>query len=92
MRRFPALVAAVTADVEACGSGGGVLGVQRTWLDPRRPAKAAGVATPRKALGRIHGLAVRFGSPDNSHADCRGERNPCPTFVSSRGDVRKRAG
>ena len=39
-----------------------VLGVQRTWLDPRRPAKA-GVATPRKALGRIHGFAVRFGHP-----------------------------
>ena len=35
---------------------------QRTWLDPRRPAKA-GIAVPRKALGRIHGLAVRFGAP-----------------------------
>ena len=49
MRRLPALVAAVT-------------GVQRTWLDPRSPAKA-GVAAPRKALGRIYGLAVRFGRP-----------------------------
>ena len=56
VRRFPALVAAVTGD------DGRVLGVQRTWLDPRRPAKA-GVAAPRKALGRIHGLAVRFGAP-----------------------------
>ncbi len=56
VRRFPALVAAVTA------SDGAITGVQRTWLDPRRPAKA-GVATPRKALGRIHGLAVRFGAP-----------------------------
>ena len=56
MRRFPALVAAVTA------ADGAITGVQRTWLDPRRPAKA-GVATPRKALGRIHGLAVRFGVP-----------------------------
>ena len=56
MLRFPALVAAVT------GSDGAVTGVQRTWLDPRRPAKA-GVADPRKALGRIHGLAVRFGVP-----------------------------
>ena len=56
VRRFPALVAAVT------GNDNAVLGVQRTWLDPRRPAKA-GVATPRKALGRIHGFAVRFGHP-----------------------------
>ena len=56
VRRFPALVAAVT------GADGAITGVQRTWLDPRRPAKA-GVADPRKALGRIHGLAVRFGMP-----------------------------
>ena len=56
VRRFPALVAAVT------GNDNAVLGVQRTWLDPCRPAKA-GVATPRKALGRIHGFAVRFGHP-----------------------------
>ena len=56
VRRFPALVAAVT------GNDNAILGVQRTWLDPRRPAKA-GVATPRKALGRIHGFAVRFGHP-----------------------------
>ena len=55
VRRFPALVAAVTGD------GGRIFGVQRTWLDPRRPAKA-GVATPRKALGRIYGFAVRFGA------------------------------
>ena len=55
VRRFPALVAAVT------GSDGAVLGVQRTWLDPRSPAKA-GIATPRKALGRIFGHAVRFGT------------------------------
>ena len=55
VRRFPALVAAVT------GNDGAVLGVQRTWLDPRRPAKA-GVATTRKALGRIFGHAVRFGA------------------------------
>ena len=56
VRRLPALVAAVTGD------GGAITGVQRTWLDPRRPAKA-GVATPRKALGRVYGLAVRFGAP-----------------------------
>ena len=54
--RLPALVAAVT------GGDGAVLGVQRTWLDPRSPAKA-GVAAPRKALGRIYGHAVRFGRP-----------------------------
>ena len=56
VRRLPALVAAVTGD------DGAVLGVQRTWLDPRSPAKA-GVASPRKALGRIYGHAVRFGRP-----------------------------
>ena len=56
MRRLPALVAAVT------GPGGVVSGVHRTWLDPSRPAKAP-VARPRKALGRVHGLAVRFGDP-----------------------------
>ncbi len=54
--RLPALVAAVTGD------DGAVCGVHRTWLDPRRPAKAD-VASPRKALGRIYGLAVRFGMP-----------------------------
>ena len=43
VRRLPALVAAVT-------------GVQRTWLDPRQPARA-GVASPRKALGRKKELA-----------------------------------
>ena len=56
LRRLPALVAAVT------GAGGSVTGVHRTWLDPSRPAKAP-VARPRKALGRVHGLAVRFGNP-----------------------------
>ena len=55
VRRFPALVAAVT------GNDSAVLGVQRTWLDPRSPAKA-GVTNPRKALGRIFGHAVRFGA------------------------------
>ena len=56
MRRLPALVAAVT------GADGSVTGVHRTWLDPSRPAKAP-VARPRKALGRVHGFAVRFGAP-----------------------------
>ena len=66
VRRFPALVAAVT------GNDGRILGVQRTWLDPRAPAKA-GVAAPRKALGRIHGLAVRFGAPSDDAALVVGE-------------------
>jgi len=56
VRRLPALVAAVT------GADGSVTGVHRTWLDPSRPAKAS-VMRPRKALGRVHGLAVRFGDP-----------------------------
>ena len=54
--RFPALVAAVS------GPDGTLEGVQRTWLHPARPAKAP-VAQPRKALGRVHGHAVRFGAP-----------------------------
>ncbi len=66
VRRFPALVAAVTGD------GGRIFGVQRTWLDPRRPAKA-GVATPRKALGRVYGLAVRFGTSSDGAALVVGE-------------------
>ena len=57
-RRFPALVAAVTGD------DGALVGVHRTWLDPNRPAKAR-VSRPRKALGRVYGLAVRFGDPDS---------------------------
>ncbi len=56
VRRLPALVAAVTSSDEA------VCGVLRTWLHPTRPAKA-NVSRPRKALGRVHGHAVRFGAP-----------------------------
>ena len=51
VRRLPALVAAVTGDAGERPGHGAILGVQRTWLDPRSPAKA-GVASPRKALGR----------------------------------------
>ena len=54
IHRMPALVAAVTGDA------GAIEGVQRTWLDPKRSAKANFVR-PRKALGRVHGRAVRFG-------------------------------
>ena len=56
VRRLPALVAAVT------GADGALTGVHRTWLDPSHPAKA-NLTRPRKALGRVHGLAVRFGDP-----------------------------
>ena len=66
VRRFPALVAAVTGD------DGRITGVQRTWLDPRSPAKA-GIANPRKALGRVYGLAVRFGVPADDDALVVGE-------------------
>ena len=66
VRRFPALVAAVTA------GDGAITGVQRTWLDPDRPAQAD-VADPRKALGRIYGLAVRFGVPADDAALVVGE-------------------
>ena len=68
VRRLPALVAAVTADAgERPGPGdrpsvAAVCGVLRTWLDPHQPAKA-NVIRPRKALGRVHGRAVRFGAP-----------------------------
>ena len=65
-RRFPALVAAVTAD------GGDLCGVHRTWLDPKRPAKAR-VPRPRKALGRVYGLAVRFGDPGSASTLLVGE-------------------
>ena len=54
IHRMPALVSAVTGD------DGSIEGVQRTWLDPKRPEKA-NLVSPRKALGRIHGRAVRFG-------------------------------
>ena len=36
--------------------------MHRTWLDPDRPAKAP-VTRPRKALGHVHGHAVRFSEP-----------------------------
>ena len=72
VRRLPALVAAITANTgerpgpeERSGTGErpdhpAIVGVHRTWLDPRHPAKAA-VSFPRKTLGRVHGHAVRFG-------------------------------
>jgi Toprim domain len=50
----PALLAAVTR------LDGSITGILRTWLDPRRPAKAP-VADPRRALGHLLGGGVRFG-------------------------------
>jgi hypothetical protein len=52
---WPALLAAVT------GLDGTITGILRTWLDPRRPAKAP-LADPRRALGHLLGNGVRFGS------------------------------
>ncbi len=66
VRRLPALVAAVTGGAGErpgpgeCPDHNAVCGVLRTWLDHQRPAKAS-VSRPRKALGRVHGHAVRFG-------------------------------
>ena len=62
VRRLPALVAAVTANAGEHSDHCAIVGVHRTWLDPRYPAKAA-VSFPRKTLGRVHGHAVRFGEP-----------------------------
>ncbi|MDX2264787.1 MAG: toprim domain-containing protein [Hyphomicrobiales bacterium] len=53
-RTFPGLVAAVTDNL------GRVTGVQRVFLDPDYPRKAS-IDDPRRALGRLHGNAVRFG-------------------------------
>ena len=52
---WPALLAAVTA------LDGTISGIQRTWLDRGRPAKAP-VADPRRALGYLLGNGVRFGA------------------------------
>jgi hypothetical protein len=52
---WPALLAAVTAP------DGTISGVQRTWLDRQRPAKAP-LPDPRRALGRLLGNGVRFGT------------------------------
>ena len=53
-------------------NGGGTEDVQRSWLDPRRPAKA-NLARPRKALGRVHGRAVRFGESATGATRLAGE-------------------
>jgi hypothetical protein len=54
LEQWPALLAAVT-DLR-----GAITGIQRTWLDRTRPAKAP-IADPRRALGHLLGNGVRFG-------------------------------
>ena len=54
LESWPALLAAVT------DLGGNITGIQRTWLDPHRAAKAP-LADPRRALGHLLGNGVRFG-------------------------------
>ena len=54
LESWPALLAAVT-DLD-----GNITGIQRTWLDRRRPDKAP-LADPRRALGHLLGNGVRFG-------------------------------
>jgi Toprim domain len=55
LQTWPALLAAVT-DLD-----GAITAVQRTWLDPHRPAKAP-LADPRRAMGHLLGNGVRFGT------------------------------
>ncbi|MBI1206828.1 MAG: DNA primase [Azospirillum sp.] len=55
---WPALLAAVT-DLD-----GAITGIQRTWLDRQRPAKAP-LAEPRRALGHLLGNGVRFGRAED---------------------------
>jgi hypothetical protein len=87
---WPALLAAVT------GLDGTITGILRTWLDPRRPAKAP-LADPRRALGHLLGNGVRFGRPPNLPRRKRGSSAPakaskpcsrstmcCPRCPSSR--------
>jgi hypothetical protein len=58
LETWPALLAAVT------GLDGAITGIQRTWLDRLRPAKAP-LADPRRALGHLLGNGVRFGRATN---------------------------
>ena len=56
-RRYPALVAAVAGD------DGDVHGVHQNVARSPAPGEGSSLERPRKALGRIHGFAVRFGEP-----------------------------
>jgi hypothetical protein len=51
---WPAMIAAIT------DLGGGIMGVQRTWID-RSGRDKAPIDTPRRAMGHLLGNAVRFG-------------------------------
>ena len=62
LESWPALLAAVT-DLE-----GNITGIQRTWLDPHRAAKAP-LADPRRALGHLLGNGVRFGKAEPAPAE-----------------------
>jgi hypothetical protein len=53
-QNWPALLGAVT------DNAGAITGLQRTWLDPARAAKAP-LSYPRRALGHLLGHGVRFG-------------------------------
>ena len=57
-RRLPGLVAGVT------DNSGEIIGIHRTFLDPKRNAKAS-VASARRSLGAILGNSVRFGVIDD---------------------------
>lgn len=61
--RHPALVAAVT------DASGRLIGVQRTWLDPK--GGKAKVREPRRSFGRVHGHAVRFPALDSNDCEDR---------------------
>ncbi|ANW00531.1 DUF7146 domain-containing protein [Bradyrhizobium icense] len=60
---YPAMIAAVT-DLD-----GRITGVHRTYLDPEGFDRSAGgkapIDTPRRAMGRLLGNAVRFGVADD---------------------------
>ena len=73
---WPALIAAVT-EFE-----GVITGVQRTWLDPSGRGKAP-VPTPRRAMGRLLGHAVRFCVPAEAGVMTAGEG--IETVLSLRG-------
>lgn len=62
LESWPALLAAIT-DLD-----GNITGIQRTWLDPRRPDKAP-LADPRRTLGHLLGNGVRFGKAEPAPAE-----------------------
>ena len=74
VRRLPALVAAVTGG--PTDSGGAILGVQRTWLDPRQPAKDyASYCTSLVRSGTYSGVRCRCFRPRCLVGGCSGISN-----------------